>query len=326
MCSFYTGDTASREPFLRASFFSFLVSLPKRALRQVLRVRQRTPKLTLTLTKRALNKATQRVADQRTQDEALQAYLGKMSELLIDEKLHEKADRYDEVRVTARAQTLTVLGRLDADHKKTVLLFLREARLINRYDYRPDQEPDQESKEEPKEEPKSVFDTVKSVFGKVQASLASRLTNREPSEEPKEEPERLYYAQYVGLEDADLSAANLKGARLINTDRDQPVSLKGAILEGTDLQGADLEGADLQGADLSNADLSEADLSGANLYRAELSEADLRGAKEWTAKQLAAAESLAGATMPDGEILKGPTTPDEPTFDDWRAFFHHRIP
>jgi hypothetical protein len=38
----------------------------------------------------SLNKAPQRVADQRTQDEALQAYLGKMSELLIDEKLHEK--------------------------------------------------------------------------------------------------------------------------------------------------------------------------------------------------------------------------------------------
>jgi hypothetical protein len=42
---------------------------------------------------------------QRAQDVALQTYLDKMSELLIDKNLHKKADRYDNTRVTARART-----------------------------------------------------------------------------------------------------------------------------------------------------------------------------------------------------------------------------
>lgn len=74
-------------------------------------------------------KREQTVEHQRAQDEALQAYLDKMSELLSPE------------RVTARAQTLTVLRRLDAVHKRTVPQFLREARPINRHEYSPKDEP-----------------------------------------------------------------------------------------------------------------------------------------------------------------------------------------
>jgi uncharacterized protein YjbI with pentapeptide repeats len=229
------------------------------------------------------------IAEQRAQDEALQAYLDKMSELLIDEELHDKANPYDDTRVTARARTLAVLSQLDGERKRTVLLFLRESRLINRGDL--------------------------------------HVRNG-----------RTVYARIVGLRDADLRNANLQDAKLINTLRDEPVSLQGAILEGADLQGADLDGADLQGADLSaanlrrasltnarlqsrpdlrlkaanlsNADLSEADLSGAilrgailekaDLRRACLDKADLRDVKKWTAKQLTKAQSLKGATMPDG--------------------------
>ena len=61
---------------------------------------------------------------QREQDVALQTYLDKMSELLVDKELHEKAD---DTRVTARARTLTVLRQLDGRRKRNVLLFLREA-------------------------------------------------------------------------------------------------------------------------------------------------------------------------------------------------------
>jgi hypothetical protein len=68
--------------------------------------------------------------EQRAQDDALQAYLDKMSELLIDGHLHEKADQYDTTRITARARTLAVLRRLAGKRKRTGLLFLREARLI----------------------------------------------------------------------------------------------------------------------------------------------------------------------------------------------------
>jgi hypothetical protein len=71
--------------------------------------------------------------DQRAQDAALQSYLDQMSQLLIDKNLHKKANRYDNTRVTARARTLAVLSQLDGERKRTVLLFLRESRLINRY-------------------------------------------------------------------------------------------------------------------------------------------------------------------------------------------------
>lgn len=64
---------------------------------------------------------------QREQDAALQTYLDKMSELLVDKELHEKAEPYDDTRVTARTRTLTVLRQLDGRRKRNVLLFLREA-------------------------------------------------------------------------------------------------------------------------------------------------------------------------------------------------------
>jgi hypothetical protein len=38
---------------------------------------------------------------------------------------------------------------------------------------------------------------------------------------------------------------------------------------------------------------------------------------KWTEKQLTAAEDLEGATMPDGQILKGWRNPAGPTFEEW---------
>jgi uncharacterized protein YjbI with pentapeptide repeats len=60
------------------------------------------------------------------------------------------------------------------------------------------------------------------------------------------------------------------------------------------LRTADLRGANLRGADLSFAFLSRANLSRANL---------LRDAKKWTSQQLAEAESLISATLPDGRVM-----------------------
>ena len=65
----------------------------------------------------------------------MQAYLDQMSELLIDKKIHKEYGRYADMRVTARARTLGVLSQLDGKRKSTVLLFLREARLINKRQY-----------------------------------------------------------------------------------------------------------------------------------------------------------------------------------------------
>ena len=67
---------------------------------------------------------------------------------------------------------------------------------------------------------------------------------------------------------------------------------------------AAMANADLRGADLSHATMLGADLSGANLKSANLSNADLRHANlngaDVTARQLADAKSIAGATLPDG--------------------------
>jgi Pentapeptide repeats (8 copies) len=230
----------------------------------------------------------------RTQHEALQTYLAKMSELLLDKRLHEKKADYDPTRVTARLQTLAVLERLDAERKRTVLLFLREAQLINRY-YR--------------------LDPTDRRVGKWRIALRKAPASKV-----------LFYPHYVGLRGADLSGADLSGARLTSALGKDPVSLKGANLKdaklsGTILYGADLSETDLRDADLRRADLHRADLSFADLRWANLSFADLRGANLFSTKvsaeRLAQAKKHSGATMPDGQILMSDDNHDGPTFEDW---------
>ncbi len=67
--------------------------------------------------------------EQRAQDEALQAYLERMGNLLLDEELLSSQEG-DEVRTLARARTLTILGQVDGTHKRSVVLFLYESQLI----------------------------------------------------------------------------------------------------------------------------------------------------------------------------------------------------
>jgi hypothetical protein len=201
---------------------------------------------------------------QRAQDEALQAYLDKMSDLLIDNDLHKKEGDYDETRVTARAHTLAVLERLDAKRKRTVLLFLREARLINRYKYCP----------RGQEQEVTYYPHYVGLGG---ADLSGAYL----------EDARLISTS--GHEPVSLKEANLKDAVLHCAD-----------LRGADLSGADLSGANLNQAKLGQADLPYPELSTANLSGANLSGADLINA-EVTKEQLLNAESLKDATMPNGQ-------------------------
>ena len=71
------------------------------------------------------------IAELRTQDEALLAYLDVMSQLLTDEKrpLH-RAQIGDSLSSVARARTLAVLPRLDGERKARVVQFLYESGLI----------------------------------------------------------------------------------------------------------------------------------------------------------------------------------------------------
>src|SRR5260370_800896 len=70
----------------------------------------------------AVNKDNQR-------ESALQSYIDKMSELLLEKHLRESKPE-DEVRKIGRVHTLTVLHRLDSERKRSVLQFLYESDLI----------------------------------------------------------------------------------------------------------------------------------------------------------------------------------------------------
>lgn len=74
------------------------------------------------------------IAEQRRQDDTLQAYLDQFGQLMLDKEpsLLESREK-DEIRVLARAWTLTVLARLGPGRRKrSVLQFLFESGLIDK--------------------------------------------------------------------------------------------------------------------------------------------------------------------------------------------------
>jgi hypothetical protein len=122
--------------------------------------------------------------------------------------------------------------------------------------------------------------------------------------------EFLYESHLIDQIQAKLDKSNL-------IERRRPiVILAKADLSGANLHSAYLRGAHLRGANLRGAYLRGAYLRGAYLREAYLRWADLKGARGWTKERLREANSLDGATMPDGQILKDADGPDGPTFED----------
>jgi uncharacterized protein YjbI with pentapeptide repeats len=227
-------------------------------------------------------KAERELAEQRAQDEALQAYLDQMSSLLLEKDLR-ASEEDSEVRTLARARTLTVLRRLDPGRKATVIQFLAEAELVQRV--------------------KGSGPIISLVDADVSdANLSDAdLSDADLSETDLSDAD----LSNAYLRDADLSDANLSDANLV-----------GAVLGGAYLLGADLGDANLSGADLSNANLFFAHLSNANLFFADLSNANLGfahlcnaylGDADGVTKERLEqeAKSLEGTIMPDGTIYSG---------------------
>ena len=77
------------------------------------------------------DKTERDIASDNQREAALQAYLDKLSELLLVNDLRESTEDA-EVRKIARVRTLTVLRRLDAERKGSVLRFLHESGLIDK--------------------------------------------------------------------------------------------------------------------------------------------------------------------------------------------------
>src|SRR5215204_5782996 len=94
------------------------VSVARRNLRQQIELEEQRRVTTLQL------------ENQRSQDASLQAYLEQMGDLLTDHSLG-TTDKED-IRLLARAQTLTVLARLDGPRKGALILFLYGAGLLNK--------------------------------------------------------------------------------------------------------------------------------------------------------------------------------------------------
>jgi uncharacterized protein YjbI with pentapeptide repeats len=196
------------------------------------------------------------------------------------------------VRTLARARTAAVIQRLDGPRNRTVIRFLNEAHLI----------------------------------GKGQASI--RLLAGAD-------------LKGAGLYKVDLGHTYLHKANLSRTNLGT-ANLSGADLYDADLSRAVLEGANLRRASLRRANLSDkgsrviarsgVNLRAANLGHAWLDDADLRRARHVTDEQLEKAETLAGATMPDGQTLKGGSkyfgdeAPNGPTFEEWRKGKKAQLP
>ena len=88
---------------------------------------------------RAERKNEQRIASDNQQEASLQGYLDKMSELLLHEEIRKPVfksalsfDAQNEAQHVARARTLTVLSKLDASRKRSVIQFLDESHLITK--------------------------------------------------------------------------------------------------------------------------------------------------------------------------------------------------
>jgi len=222
------------------------------------------------------DKIEREIALDNQRETALQAYIDKMSELLFEKGLRESQPE-DEVRIIARANTLTVLAGLDADRKGKLLVFLYEARLIN----------------------KDVSGGILNLEGAnlTAINLCNANLRRATLSNTNLSQARLSRAS---LREIDLSYAVLEHADLSYAD------LSSGYLRSTQLCSANLYEADLLKANLRNANLRHANLCYANLDEADLYYADLEGANlnEATvfAEQLNEVKSLKDATMPDGKI------------------------
>ena len=132
------------------------------------------------------------IASDYQREAALQAYIDKMSELLLEKRLRGSAED-DEVRKIARVRTLRVLPRLDKERKRSVLQFLHESGLI--------------------EKGKRIIDLSGADLSGANLSGAD-----------------LGSARGADLGAANLSVANLGAARISTEQLDTAKSLEGAIM------------------------------------------------------------------------------------------------
>lgn len=243
------------------------------------------------------------IAKDRQQESALQTYLDRMSELLLEKKL--QTTENEEVRDVARVRTLTVLRGLDPKRKGAVIKFLQEADLINEKetvislkdaDLR---EVDLKGKYIPFVNlENAILDNANLENANLTGSNLSNTHLKNAN---------LYS---VGFQSANLFRADIENANLIKADL-TGATLTYAHFDNADCReaffvdakaiGAHFTGADLRDSKSENTNYTNADFKSANLKGAYLQGANLNNASV-TTKQLEEVSLLENATMPDGTI------------------------
>ncbi len=226
-------------------------------------------------------------------ESALQGYIDKMSELLLEKNLRGSQPE-DDVRTIARTRTLTILPRLDKERKRSVLQFLIQSDLLLN------------------EEGKLVMFLAGADLSGANLSLTGLSKSALAGVNLRGADLSGTFNFKASLVGADLSGANLSRAKLdANLSRTnlQEVNLSYANLSGANLGYAMLIGADLTRANLSGANLSEANLSGANLSEADLSGANLSGANLSHANLIGA--DLIGADLTSANLSEAGVTREQ---------------
>jgi hypothetical protein len=218
------------------------------------------------------------IADERRQDDMLQAYLDEMSKLItdIDQPLHE-AKLNDSLSTLVRARTLTMLRRLNEERKANVVQFLYESGLI--------------SKEHP------IVELRRADMSRIWLSFANLIGA----------DLRGAFLHEAFLLRANLSHADLRGATL------RSATLVQANLSGADLRRADLREADLKGASLRGANLSRIIIQSAGLL-AEI-DAQLGEGLDKDSDELE--QRVGEPPYKEPPLLQGATMPNGQKYEEW---------
>jgi uncharacterized protein YjbI with pentapeptide repeats len=158
------------------------------------------------------------IAKDQQEESALQTYLDRMSDLLLNSKLRESQPG-DEVRNVARARTLTILAQLDGTRKGEIIRFLDEAGIIDQ---------------------RNVIISLRDADLRKAYLHKAYLNHADLS--------------YINLNDADLSEADLSYSNLNNTNFSY-TNFNYAELWSADLTDSNIRGVSLIYTDLRTANL-----------------------------------------------------------------------
>lgn len=200
--------------------------------------------------------AEKEITTDRWRETAMQAYLDKITELILEKDLL-LSKQNEGVRHLVRARTLTIMPTLNQERQRTLLGFLYEAKLIENND------------------PIINFTNVDLSgadlgFFLLRGANLKRINLRKANIRGADLSSSNF--RMAIFEDAILAMTNLKMANL------QQVNFIKADFIKAELDGADLTGANLIRASLKSASLITTILNGVNLTLANLEKANLKGA------------------------------------------------